>query len=353
MNISVKVLEQSEEENYERFICSLDTGLLYYSIKWRNLLERLLTDSRAFYLVCYEDQNIVGCLPTFIKYNKLYGNILNSLPFYGSNGGILASEHFNEVQSLLMDAFIELADEEDVKTSTIITNPLHNNHNFYEQHSRYTLLDERIGQFTELPVDNDHGNSLSGALMDSFHQKTRNLVRKAMKSGMEVSHSGSIDMIDRLSELHSQNISGLGGIAKGIDVFKAIKEAFIYDKDYRIYKAEKEGQIIAALLVFFYNRTAEYFTPAVMDEYRSLQPVSLMIFEAMQEAAKRGYKYWNWGGTWTNQQGVYHFKSRFGARDMPYYYYVRERDQSLRKLDAKRILAEYPYFYVLPFGALE
>lgn len=357
MNLRVKLLQKPEEENYERFVCSVNTGLLYYSLKYKNFLERLLTDSRAFYLVCYEDhQGIVGCLPTFIKYNKSYGNVLNALPFYGSNGGILVKENCcfqNEVYLSLMDAFIDLADKEDAITSTIITNPLNNNHNFYEQHSRYTLHDERIGQVTELPVDNNHSDSLPRALMDIFHQKTRNLVRKAIKSGMEVSHSGSLDLIGRLSELHYQNIAGLGGVAKGIDVFLAIRETFVYDKDYRVYQAEKDGQIIAALLVFFYNRTAEYFTPAVMEEYRSHQPVSLLIFEAMQEASKRGCRYWNWGGTWTSQQGVYHFKSRFGAIDRPYYYYVRERDQSFRKVDAKVILSEYPYFYVLPFSKLD
>jgi len=352
--MKVLLLEGIEEEDYERFVCSLDTGLLYYSIKYRNFLKRVLTNSRPLYLVCYEDQNIAGCLPAFLKYNEAYGNILNALPFYGSTGGVLSGErHCEEVHSSLINAFNTLADEEDAITSTIISSNFHNYSGLYEKYSRYTLIDKRIGQVTGLPPYDGRDDNLSGALMDAFHQKTRNLVRKAMKGGMEVSHSGSIDAVNRLSELHSQNMSALGGIAKGINVFMAIRESFVYDEDYRIYEAEKDGRIIAALLVFFYNCTAEYYTPAVMEEYRSLQPVSLLIFEAMQEAARRGCKYWNWGGTWTTQQGVYHFKSRFGAKDMPYYYYTRERDESMRKLDAKRILAEYPYFYVLPFSALE
>ena len=80
-----------------------------------------------------------------------------------------------------------------------------------------------------------------------------------------------------------------------------------------------------------------------------------VIFEAMQDAARRGCRNWNWGGTWLSQGGVYDFKSRWGARDVPYHYYVRlhARGAALARLSREELLAEYPYFYVLPFSALE
>ncbi len=356
MKIRTQLLDDSQEESYERFLHSTDVGLLYYSIKYRKLLETVLSNVKAFYLVAYEDQEIVGALPSFLKYNERYGNVLNALPFYGSNGGIIAADNYplrDQIYLSLMNAFIELSNRESARASTIVTNPLRNDQEFYEKLMPHTLRDERIGQITELPTYDGDADKLAETLMGKFHQKTRNLVRKAMKSGFLLFHSGSHNYVHRLAELHRQNIERLGGLAKRSSFFTAVSDTFAYDEDYRIYVAMKDGQVTAALLVFFYNRTAEYFTPAVMEECRSLQPGSLLIFEAMQEASKRGMLYWNWGGTWTTQENVYHFKSRFGALDKPYYYYVQEQDHSFRQLDRQTILTEYPNFYVIPFNMLQ
>jgi lipid II:glycine glycyltransferase (peptidoglycan interpeptide bridge formation enzyme) len=189
--------------------------------------------------------------------------------------------------------------------------------------------------------------------MALFHKKTRNGIRKALKSGIEIDHSDSLDALEALAGIHKKNIQAIGGLHKPFSVFKAIRDTFRYDGDYRVYLAQKEGQIIGALLAFFYNRTAEYFTPAVEEAYRSDQVGSLLAFVAMQEAVRRGCGHWNWGGTWKTQEGVYRFKSRFGAKDWEYTYYIREFDPSLRQLGREDVLAAYPYFYVLPFGILE
>ena len=76
--------------------------------------------------------------------------------------------------------------------------------------------------------------------------------------------------------------------------------------------AEYENKVIAALLVFLYNQPAEYYTPVILNEYRPLQPMSGLIYQAMQEAITCGMKWWNWGGTWKSQDGVYRFKKSWG-----------------------------------------
>ena len=48
--------------------------------------------------------------------------------------------------------------------------------------------------------------------------------------------------------------------------------------------------------------------PVVNSEARSLQPTSAIIYFAMNDTRERGFKLWNWGGTWASQDGVYKFK---------------------------------------------
>jgi Acetyltransferase (GNAT) domain len=353
MSVRVELLSRDTEGSYAEFLNSFDYTLLYTSLAYRNFLKRILTESQDFYLVAFESEQIVGALPCFIK-NSSYGNVLNSLPFYGSNGGVIVSPQASDKEAVkisLIRELYSLASEKSVVVSTIVSNPLNADPEFYEAHTHYTLRDQRIGQITLL------SNVLRGQnpLIENFHPKTRNSIRKAQKSGISVEHSESKEAIEMLATVHRQNIEAIGGRFKSIDVFMAIRESFAYDQDYRVYIARKDGIEIAALLVFFHNRTTEYFTPAIVATHRVYQPMSLLIYEAMQEAVRRGCCYWNWGGTWLTQDGVYQFKSRWGTQDMAYHYYIREheKDHAIRKLSRDTLLAEYPNFFVVPFDFLE
>lgn len=356
MSIQIDLLTEDVVAAYDEFLNSVGSALLYASSAYRDFLKRILTESQDFYFVAREGGIIVGALPSFIKYNSAYGNVLNSLPFYGSNGGVIVSPEASDVggvKKALLNAFHALAVDESVVASTLISNPLDEDQAFYDEHAQHTLLDERIGQLSPLPNGWSDASELETALLTMLHGKTRNSISKAQRSDVTVRHSGAPQDMTALATLHRENIEAVGGLAKPYDVFAAIRETFTYDVDYRVYVAEKDNMMIGAVLVFFYNRTAEYYTPATTASHRVYQPMSLMIYEAMQEATRRGCRYWNWGGTWLTQDGVYQFKSRWGTQDLRYYYYVREYGgASLRRLPLKEILSEYPYFYVLPFRVL-
>ena len=113
--------------------------------------------------------------------------------------------------------------------------------------------------------------------------------------------------------------------------------------------AEKGGEPIAALLVFYFNKTVEYFTPATIHEFRNDQPSALIIHEAMKAAAKDGYKYWNWGGTWESQEGVYDFKKRWGASDHRYEYFIQILDDKVKEIPIQDLKVAFPNFYLYPY----
>jgi lipid II:glycine glycyltransferase (peptidoglycan interpeptide bridge formation enzyme) len=227
--------------------------------------------------------------------------------------------------------------------STIIENPLspHGEDEFV-----YDLLDERIGQLTPLPLD---GNE-EAALMQSFHYKTRNMVRKAAKLGVEVFIDN--DAMPFLVGVHEENMREIGGFAKPRHFFDSLPKYFRSGEDYRIYVARLAGELVAAVLVFFYNRTAEYYTPVVRKEYRESQALSAAIFRAMQDAAKCGFSRWNWGGTWLSQDGVYRFKSRWGTQDIRYRYLTSVYNPAVLNASRAKLLVSYPSFFTVPFSAL-
>ena len=357
MKIAVKLLQPEMHEDYNRLLRSVDYSLVYSSLPFRRFLTSLLPGCKSRYLCAYQGESMVGALPAFLACHEELGNVLNSLPFFGSNGGVVVSPDADDplqVKRELMHAFDELAREQRVVSSTIISNPLHPDPDFYERFSAATLHDDRIGQITQLP-NLEPKETLGERLLGQFHRKTRNHIRKAEKSGLSIERTGSKTAFDVLEKLHRAGMEAIGGRAKSTQVFDSLHGELAFGDDYTLYLAERDGRVAAALLVLFFHRTADYFVPATDVEYRVFQPMSLLVFEAMQDAIRRGCRYWNWGGTWLSQKGVYDFKSRWGTTDYPYRYYVREYDGAnrLRRCSAQRLLAEYPNFYVLPFHVLE
>jgi hypothetical protein len=351
LNIKIQELANNTEEQYSEFLKSIPTSLVYHSINYRNFLRDILEPSQDRYLLAFENNILMAALPIFIKRARL-GSVVNSLPFFGSNGSIIAKiETSYQTKKNLINKFNEICQEEDAIASTIVTNPLENSQTLFDDYSA-NLFDDRIGQFTSLPNVENH--LIEENLMSSFHVKTRNMIRKGLKSGFELRHDGSEETMLRLYTLHELNMKSIGGRAKPWIVFQSIQKNFVYDQDYRIYTASKDNAIVSCLLVFFFNKTAEYFTPVIQEEYRTEQPLSALIFIAMKDTVLKGCTWWNWGGTWLSQDGVYRFKSRWGTSNFPYKYLIKEYKDNhlLRNLSSDDLLAMYPYFYVLPFNTL-
>lgn len=351
--VSIRVLSTETEKAYDALVSGAAMGMLYHSIKYRNFLREILEGARDSYLLAFEDEELTAAIPVFIKEGAL-GTVVNSLPFYGSHGSIVySSVASQEAKTGLLDAFDRLCLEQKAVTSTIISNPLDTDLSLSEIYSA-ELNDKRIGQITPLPCGS--AEDVPEILMDSFHQKTRNMVRKGQKSDFECSWTAGEEAMRNLHELHVKNMKSIGGIAKSWIVFESIMKNFEYDVDFRVYTASKAGKVVSALLLFYYNKIVEYFIPATLESCKPEQPLSYLIMQAMQDAiTEKGCSLWNWGGTWLALKGVYRFKSRWGAIDKPYMYYVREYNThgSFRDCSSGQLLNAYANFYTIPFSGID
>ncbi len=337
--MKIEELRFDLEEEYTQFLLEQHSSLLYYSVKFKNLLKELL-GCRDSYLLATEDGKIRGILPLMYTESDR-GRVYNSLPYYGSNGGILAND--DSAYSGLIGAYNEIACSESSVASTLIGNP------FCQQDFsaiRYNFTDHRIGQLTKLVCENDPWDEI----MRKIDASARRNVKKALREGVTV----DVDHVqmDRLREMHQDNIRTIGGLPKTDAFFSLITRHFVPCQDFDLYVAKKDGDVIACLLLFYFNQTVEYYTPAVDHEYRSIQPLSLILMTAMSDAARRGFVWWNWGGTWTSQTGVYRFKKKWGAIEKPYSYYTQLNDPSLLDGSAAQLLEAFPNFFVVPFSEL-
>ena len=328
------------EFEYENFILNHQNSMMYHSIKYINLLKELIR-AKTLCIVSRNDGKIDGVLPIMYKDGK-FGRVMNSLPYYGSNGSVLTS--CEQTTNLILNFYDQISNDPAVASSTIITNPF--DIKSILNKTDFTHKDYRIGQFTDIEFSHNHREKL----LKKFHYKTRNVIRKALKHNVNVVVDNS--KLNLLYRLHKDNMESIGGMAKEIEIINQITNTYQENKNYKVYVAVYENQIVAGLLVFYFKETVEYYMPVINSKFRNLQALSLLIFEAMTDASIAGFKNWNWGGTWESQKGVYSFKKKWGTLDKNYYYLTKVNNNDIYKLDEYTLLEEYPNFFVIPFKNL-
>jgi hypothetical protein len=338
--MSVEVFRPEFAESFDQFLLTHPSSLFYSSSKYRQFLLNLL-GCRDESLVAVDGGVIRGVLP-LLSMRGEKGRVYNSLPYFGSNGGIVADSP--ALCAELVRAYNTVAGSQDTIAATIIDHPIAPQ---VCSGLRHNYTDQRIGQFTDIAIQADHREEI----LTRIESRARWSVKKASQNGVTVEIDPT--QFDRLRQLHQENMQSIGGVAKSDAFFALVPRHFIPGQDFDLYVAKRDGVIIAALLLFYFNWTVEYFTPAIDNAFRTMQPLSLMLLEAMTDASRRGFTWWNWGGTWTSQSGVYLFKRQWAASDSRYSYYTQLNDDSILERSCDEILGLYPNFFVVPFSALK
>jgi hypothetical protein len=356
MSIHVEQLSLQDAVGYNSVVESSSNGMRYHTLKWTHVLHRF-TKATPMHLIVKLNGTVVGVLPSFIKKNTKYGNVLNSLPFFGTHGGPIVSPTLNEEKQLqikkqLLLAFKNLAKENDCISSTLITTPFEDNSKIIQETLKPDFIDSRITQMALFPKM----NNIEKGIMDTVEKRCRNAIRKAQKNNIEVKIAQDTHCIKTLFDMHKAGMQRKNGVVKPWKFFKILFEEFpiAQSEDIKIFFAWKDDEIIAGLLLLYYKNIVDYFTPCFKTEYSSLQPNTLLIYEAMKDSLKNGYNIWNFGGG-NRFSGVYKFKRGWGAKDYPYQYFINVyRDISeIQSLQEEEILSEYLWFYVIPFTQLK
>jgi hypothetical protein len=347
-------------DQYKEYVGRQDHALFSSSLLFCNFIISLMPvpEIIPFYFMVMDDKDrICGVLPSFVCKGK-YGSVLNSMPWYGSNPGVLSDNH--GVFYLLLDAFNKTAEWLGCASSTIVTRPFEPMSDYFSYYSRNRsdrrlIINSRTGMMTPLP---EYSKNLESDLFNLFDSKTRNQIRKGYKE-TEIFSCDYMTDIQRNSVIewtrlkHQENMIRLGAPSKDkeFDLFKT----WDFGKDINIFVAAtpEDSKPQAALLLKYFNKTVDYCIPVIDVEYRHSCAMNACIMTAMKDATEKGYRWWNWGGT--NKEtmpGVYHFKKNFGGVECQYNYFTTLYDDNLLDIPKEELWAEYPFFFVLPYDLL-
>ncbi len=338
VTVEVVGLTAAREPAYASFVAAHPLALISYTLAYRDMLAELL-DCEPRYAVALRDGAVVGVMP-LMSLDGERGTVLNSLPYFGSNGGPLVADR--EAGEALGDWYAGEVAAEGVLAGTVIANPLAQP----DVEIEADLDDVRVGHVTPLGGDGDAHARISAAIDGS----ARRNVAKAQRCGICVTIDN--DDFDALEDLHRRSMEAIGAQVKTPAFFAAVARHFRAGTDFDLYVAHVDAQPLAALLVFYGATTVDYYVPAASPDHRSEQPMAPILLQAMTDAARRGYANWNWGGSWPAHESLQRFKAKWGGVRREYRYATTLNDRDVLHARPEELRAAYPGFFVVPFSSL-
>ena len=154
------------------------------------------------------------------------------------------------------------------------------------------------------------------ALWRGYEGRARTSVRKARKAGVTVAAELGGEAVETLFRLHAAQ-----GESRAVPwhhprrALETVRDAL--GENARIWVARREGQALCAALVL-YNPGLEVhpWVTGASDASRSVNAFSLLMHAAMEDAAGRGFRTWNFGPS-AGSQSVSYFKASFGGGPHP------------------------------------
>jgi hypothetical protein len=339
--IEVELLQPEDELEYKEFLISCDYSMAQHTLGWQNVVKNLLGD-KFYYLIAKENGKIVGGLPISIKENER-GNIMNSIPFAGGYGGIIAQNNIRNremIYEALLHEMISNAKENDCILISISTPPFSKDLNLYNALFKPDYILPNFIQYIDL------GNPVN------YERDIRRKIKKAVELGVEITEDDSSGNLQVFYDIYKTRVRQLNGKMYPPRFFEVVKKNANANSKFLF--ARYQGKIVSGILLLHSRRIVDDFI-AVMDmDYSYTEANSLMIDCAINWARKKGFKYWNWQSLPSKDSGGYNFKARWGSLDSEHYYLTKVLGDltALKKCGLEQIKKEYEWYFVMPYDQL-
>jgi hypothetical protein len=304
--------------------------------------------------------SINGYYINLFEANGKYGKIFNSGIFFGSHGGFKKklNNYSNQIELESVQELTNHLQNLNLSSLNIIENPYCNEsesslsedlifclknsfESCYQKINRSACI-----RFLQSDLSEDD-------LLMTYHQKTRNCVRKFKKSNASIVKY-SIDDHDFkdnlfwLFENHKNAISSKNGLSKPWSYFESIPDSF--DKErYELVVCYENEKRVGGLLNFIQGDEVEYWTPVITEEGRKINAIYGIIHHCLYQMSLEGKKVFNFGASWSSQSDLLRFKQRFGSETKDYNYHCFVINEELMKIDPEILIQEYKYFFVRGF----
>lgn len=175
-----------------------------------------------------------------------------------------------------------------------------------------------------------HALNLSGdidQLFSRFKESTRRNIRKGLSGEVEIQRDDSLESLRAFYRLHVLTRRQHGVPPQPYFFFKKVHEHILSRGMGFVVLASFKKKRIAGGVFFYWGGKAVYKYGASDRRFRPLRANHLVMWEAIQWCAQRGFREFCFGRTEMGNQGLRQFKSGWGVEENVVPYYKYDMDQ--------------------------
>jgi serine/alanine adding enzyme len=305
----VKILSENDWAQWDNFVASHTLGTIYHTSAWRRVIEKTYGHQPMYMTIQDDSGSIKAGLPLFYIKNKLAGNRLVCLPGAQACDPLVPHQHaYNQLVAYATDVMQHHhAKSLELKTSAHF--PL-DSHTFGRKIQEYSCY--------ILDLNPDLQEIESSLHKDSIRRR----IKKASMNGLQLSIGNSLIDVKRFYVLYLQLRKSYGLLPQPLTFFSYMWNILSRDGYIDILHAIYQGQIISTLLLLKYKETVIYEFGASRFDMMRLSPSPFLLWEAIKQAKRDGYKRFDFGRTSDDNQSLAHFKMKWGTKReaLPYYF---------------------------------
>ena len=222
---------------------------------------------------------------------------------YGYGGFIIEGEISEQEIQKLEEEYLLYCKENGIVSEFVRFHPILNNSSILTP----------IYEINELGKTVTMELSSEEQIMKDMSRKNRNIIRKAIKSGVKIHCDLNHELFDDFITLYNQTMKKDN--AKEYYYFKRdFYDSVVNDlrDNSLMFYAMFEGKVISMSIILFSNTQMHYHLSASDRSYQQLAPTNLLIYEAAVWGLKKGYKTFHLGGGLGGQDDtLFKFKNAF------------------------------------------
>lgn len=263
-------------------------------------------DQELCYVIMIEDISAFDKFHGILEANKYF----DAITPYGYGGPLYKGDFTDKDRELFMKDMMQILQERTVISQFFRFHPLLDNHQIFSQEFAVKTLKSTI----VIDTSNEQ------VIWENMDSSNRNMVRKAIKSGVTIKFD------------HGERVNDF------IAVYNATMDSHEADKyyyfaqeyyDYLINEMQEnvifaysllDGEVIGASIFFYNDRFMHYHLSGTYAEYRKLASTNLLLFEASKWANRNGIEKLHLGGGMDSEDSLYKFKKKFNKKgECPFY----------------------------------
>jgi hypothetical protein len=297
---------ESEMSPWDSFVTSHPTGTPFHLSSWIRVIHETYSFEPLLYANLDANGRVSGVFPFFIVKGLLFGKKIISSPFSDYGGPLVTTRSAGEkalVEALGLNSgtpnYIEIRGPIENATTFAC-------HNYYKRH----VLDLSPGP---------------EQLKKKIEKRTiLRSIRNAEKAGVTIREDNSLKGIKEFSRLNFHTRKKHGVPAQPGLFFDKLYEHMVSQELASVLLAEHDSRVIAASLFLKACNMMQYKYNASDKAFLSrFTPNHLLTWVAIQQACEEGYRFFDFGRTSPDNEGLIRYKRMWGVeeKDLPYFYY--------------------------------